>query len=242
MQHDVPLILRFISKLVLDILPAALASLIGGFLFTQYHYGHGADAKPKLVQVTPASEEMMRLVRDEHAMMIDFLKAQMAAEKSKQASQRDAQVRAIAAAAKANAEAFNMRHVAETAPAARPASPQSKMQPATRVAAAPSPAAAPSSAAVPAQAAAPSSGTGIAAGRSLELSDSQRSAERPRDPDPFVATAGELKDNIVAATRKVVTTIVDIPSWIASMADRSTNAAVPPMADSAAGRFVGVSW
>ena len=34
MHHDVPLLLRFLSKLVLDILPAAFASLIGGFLFT----------------------------------------------------------------------------------------------------------------------------------------------------------------------------------------------------------------
>ena len=36
------------------------------------------------MQVAPASEEMMRLVRDEHAMIVDYLKAQTAAEKGRQ--------------------------------------------------------------------------------------------------------------------------------------------------------------
>jgi hypothetical protein len=222
MQHDVPLILRFLSKLVLDILPAALASVIGGFLFTQYHSGHSGADKPKLVQVQPASEEMMKLVRDEHAMIVDFLKAQMAAEQTKQASQRDEQVKAIAAAAKANADAFKMRKLAEAAPAAKPAPARSKMLPATRVAAATPP---------------------VAEAAPLQLiATPPLVAERPRDPDSLLAKAGQLKDNVVAATRKVVTTIADIPSWIASMGDRGTNAASPPMTDSAAGRFVNASW
>ena len=77
---------RFVGKFVLDIMPAALASVIGGFLFTQYHFGHSAP-KPVLEQVTPASAEMMALVRDEHAMIIDYLKTQMAAEKSRAAAE-----------------------------------------------------------------------------------------------------------------------------------------------------------
>src|SRR5271166_1160713 len=77
-----PLLTRFLGKFVLDIMPAALASVIGGFLFTQYHFGHSAP-KPVLEQVTPAPAEMMALVRDEHAMIIDYLKTQMAAEKSR---------------------------------------------------------------------------------------------------------------------------------------------------------------
>ena len=44
--HEVPLLVRFLGKLVLDILPAALASVIGGFLFTQYHFGHAAAPQP----------------------------------------------------------------------------------------------------------------------------------------------------------------------------------------------------
>ena len=81
-RHGAPLLARFVGKFVLDIMPAALASVIGGFLFTQYQFGH-APAKPALEQVTPASAEMMALVRDEHAMIIDYLKTQMAAEKSR---------------------------------------------------------------------------------------------------------------------------------------------------------------
>ena len=39
-RHQGPWLARLFGKLVLDILPAALASVIGGFLFTQYHSGH----------------------------------------------------------------------------------------------------------------------------------------------------------------------------------------------------------
>ena len=55
--HGAPLLARFAGKFVLDIMPAALASVIGGFLFTQFHFGHSAP-KPVLEQVTPASAEM----------------------------------------------------------------------------------------------------------------------------------------------------------------------------------------
>jgi hypothetical protein len=84
--HGVPFLSRFLGKFVLDIVPAALASVIGGFLFTQYHFGH-APQRPALEQVTPASAEMMALVRDEHAMIVDYVRNQMAAEKSRVAAE-----------------------------------------------------------------------------------------------------------------------------------------------------------
>jgi hypothetical protein len=84
--HGAPFLARFLGKFVPDIMPAALASVIGGFLFTQYQFGHTAP-KPALEQVTPASAEMMALVRDEHAMIVDYLKSQMAAEKSRVAAE-----------------------------------------------------------------------------------------------------------------------------------------------------------
>ena len=43
MSPDRPLLVRFFSKLVLDILPAALASVIGGLLFSHYA---GAKSAP----------------------------------------------------------------------------------------------------------------------------------------------------------------------------------------------------
>src|SRR5271170_1576544 len=108
-SHNMPLLVRFLGKLVLDIMPAALASVIGGFLFTQYQFGRSPEQRPALVQVTPASTEMMQLVRDEHAMIVDYLKTQMEAEKSRLAAQdqegaraaADAKSAAVAAAAAA---------------------------------------------------------------------------------------------------------------------------------------------
>src|ERR1700722_17473920 len=83
----VPLLARFAGKFVLDIMPTALASVIGGFLFTQFHLGRPAVPHPVLEQVQPASAEMRALLRDEHAMIVDYLKTQMAAEKSRRAAQ-----------------------------------------------------------------------------------------------------------------------------------------------------------
>src|SRR5271155_84331 len=110
---EVPLLGRFLGKFALDILPAALASVIGGFLFTQYQFGH-AVPRAATAQVTPASAEMMAMVRDEHAMMIDYLKSQMAADKSRAAAEDAASARAAADADAAEAEAG----AASSAPAA----------------------------------------------------------------------------------------------------------------------------
>ncbi len=91
-QHQGPWLARFLGKLVLDILPAALASVIGGFLFTQYHSGH--TTPPQLVDVQPASPEMMAMVRDEHALIINYLKVQMAAEQRRDQAEDAATARA----------------------------------------------------------------------------------------------------------------------------------------------------
>ena len=84
MRHDAAVCCeRFLGKLVVDVLPAALRSVIGGFLFAQYQFSHATAPHPATEQAVPASAEMMQLVRDEHAVIIDYLKAQMAAEKSR---------------------------------------------------------------------------------------------------------------------------------------------------------------
>jgi hypothetical protein len=56
---------------------AALASVIAGVLVS-YEWGHTAESR--LVRVTPASPEMMQLLRDEHSLMTDMLKVQLAKE------------------------------------------------------------------------------------------------------------------------------------------------------------------
>ncbi|MFZ3310886.1 MAG: hypothetical protein WA280_16110, partial [Xanthobacteraceae bacterium] len=90
MRSQAPWLARLGGKIVLEVVPAALASVIGGFLFTQYHLGHAA---PQLVAVQPASPEMMAMVRDEHALMMDYLKAQVAAEQRRHAAEDAATAR-----------------------------------------------------------------------------------------------------------------------------------------------------
>ena len=62
---------------------AALASVIAGALVS-YEWDH--TAKSRLVRVTPASPAMMQLLRDEHGLVADMLKAQVANEEGSAAS------------------------------------------------------------------------------------------------------------------------------------------------------------
>ena len=78
MRYQMPL-KRLLSKLVHDILPAALASVIGGFLFTHFQLGRWPE--PVAAQVTPASDEMMQLLRDEHGLIVNFVQGRIADEK-----------------------------------------------------------------------------------------------------------------------------------------------------------------
>ena len=112
-RRGAPLLGRFIAKLV-DILPTALASLIGGFLFTQYQAGYRPAAQPAAEQAAPASAEMLQLVRDEHAMMFDYIKAQTAAEKSRNAAEDREDARAVAEAKPAAAPVTRRPLVAST--------------------------------------------------------------------------------------------------------------------------------
>ena len=221
-SHNVPLIVRFLAKFVLDILPAALASVIGGFLFTQYQFGHTAEPHQATEQVTPASAEMMRLVRDEHAMIVDYLKAQMAAEKSRLAAQDQEDARAAADAKAEEAKVADAK-VADAKAAARrlaavvPSKPAAARNRAPVTVAALTAQHTPRAPLVIAQAAPPIEGAPV--------------AETPRDSDSLVAKTLDLKDHVVAATRRVVSAIGDIPTWIATMGDRIGN----PNAESSSG-------
>jgi hypothetical protein len=190
----VPFLARFAGKFVLDIMPTALASVIGGFLFTQYHFGHPPVPHPALEQVTPASAEMMALVRDEHAMIVNYLKTQMAAEKTRQAAQ------AVDAGSQtpeikredANVAAVPIRRAVVTSPATKSAASHAKPLPVV--------AAAPHAPLVIAMAETPANPGGNAA-----------AADRSgRDPDSLLAKTLDLKDHVVNATRHVVGMISDV--------------------------------
>src|SRR6516164_2842396 len=75
------LLKRLFNKIVQDALPAGLASVLGGLLLT--HFPIDRVPQPTTVKVTPASPEMMELLRDEHGMILSFVKEQVATEKNR---------------------------------------------------------------------------------------------------------------------------------------------------------------
>ena len=56
---------------------AALASMIAGLV--SYEWGHTGETR--LVKLTPASPEMMEVLRDEHGLIANMVKLQIANEK-----------------------------------------------------------------------------------------------------------------------------------------------------------------
>ncbi len=213
MPYDAPLPVRFLSKLVLDILPAALASVIGGVLFAQYQVGRPAARAPAIEQAAPASAEMMRLVRDEHALIADFLKAELAAEKSRLAEEEGA--RRVAAAAKP-AAATAAGHVAAVPAAPKAAVPRGRRMPAAVAAASPPPLAI-----IPAP------------------QDEGAEPSPARDPGSLLAKTIDIKNRVVGVTQWVVGAIGGIPSRIASIGGRIVGL---PTSSSSAGWRVSALW
>jgi hypothetical protein len=199
---EFPLLARFVGKFVLDILPAALASVIGGFLFTQYQLGRTAPP-PSAEQMSPASAEVLALVHDEHEAIVGYLKSQMAAEKERLAAQDAETARAVADAKAAQDSEAQEKALAEqndskpaAAPARHVAMSAKIMLPRAKPAAAPNPPAATQVAMVqneqnPQQNAAP--------------------ADRlARDPDSLLAKTLDLKDHVVAVTKHAVAALGDM--------------------------------
>jgi len=204
-RRGAPLLGRFIAKLV-DILPTALASLIGGFLFTQYQAAYRPAAQPAAEQAAPASAEMLQLVRDEHAMIFDYIKAQTAAEKSRNAAEDKEDARAMAQAKPATAPVTRRPLVASA-----PAVSRTKV---SAVAATPAPALyAPRVIAQVEQTAAGAPGV--------------PAADAARQPDSLLAKTLTIKDSVVHATLHAVSAIGGIPNWIASLGDRLGGASTP---------------
>lgn len=193
------LLRRFFAKLVHDVLPAALASLIGGFVLTHYglgYYGFAHPPEPPALAAAPANNEMMGVLRDEHALVLNYLKAQIAKEKqsAELAATRD----------DAPAPAGDARPVAQT----------SAIAPA-RVAAAK---------AVSTRGKAPIVGASLAP---LVIADAQQVHDgkvAAHADDSLVAkTIGHtlgLKDHVISGTQRAVSAIGSIPSWFGSIGDR----------------------
>jgi len=198
MRQPIPLVLRFVAKFFHDVLPTALASLIGGVVLT--HYGLGRVPQPVAAQVTPASPDMMMLLRDEHALVANYLNTQFANEKKKLNAAKEEAARAAADGAEVELAATETaaRPVAAIG-VAKPVAPRSKtpivgasLPPLVVAAETQSEAAARSEAAKPAE----------------------------RDDDSLLARTIGIKDHVITATQRAVSAIGGIPSWIGSIGDR----------------------
>jgi hypothetical protein len=205
--HNAPLLRRFLAKLVIDVMPAALTSVIGGFLITQYQFNHAALLRPATEQATPATADMVQLVRDEHSAIMDYLKEQIAAEKSRNAAADAADARA-AAAAKAIAEV--------------PAAAAARIVPAVAVATKGG-----------ASRTRPVVATSLPPHEPLMVAQAAPAAAAPAappapQPRSLLATTLDIKDHVVGATWHVVSAIGGIPSWIASIGDHGGGADTAP--------------
>jgi len=200
-KHEAPLLKQFVGKLIVDILPATFVSVLGGVIIAQYQLNHASASRAPTEQVVPASAEMMQLVRDEHAVIIDYLKTQMAVEKNRHAAEDAAAADARLAATEPPAPAaapLPAPRAAATAVIAKPAPAR------TKVASAP---------ALP-----------LHAPLQVAQADQTVSAAPTADPAPesksLLTRTVEIKDHVVGATLHAVSAIGSIPSWIASMGDR----------------------
>jgi hypothetical protein len=202
MRFTMPLLRRFFGKLVHDILPAALASLLGGLLITQFHLNRPPE--PVTVPVARASPEMMQLLRDEHGLIGNFVKAQVANEKL--ANEKSANEKKLAGAT-ANDSAAPIP--AEGQPTAMPV-----LRPTAIVALAPARPAA-------ARVKAPVVGASLPP---LAAVPTQQSESAPTPAahidDSLLAKTLGIKDQVVGVTQRAVSAIGGIPSWFGSLGDR----------------------
>jgi hypothetical protein len=243
-KHEGALVRRFLAKLVIDVLPAAFVSVLGGFFLSQYQFAHTAAPHPT-VQVVPASTEMMQLVRDEHAAIIDYLRVQTAAEKSRQAAENADDVRA-AAEARGPADS-------ETTAAAPPSSvalplPRPPAPAATAVAAKPAAARIKTAAiTMPPHAPLVVAQAGRQAAQVTQVAQADQAvaaappADAPSQPKSLLTRTIAIKEHMVDATKDatwhVVSAIGSIPSWIASMGDRIGGDATPAATSPAPRQF-----
>ena len=128
MLAKLPFLKRFCVKLVCEFLPAAAVSLIGAALLN--HYGRAPAANPPTVVADPASAEMLKMAREEHARIVVLMEkreeALEAADRLKAAEQAAALAAQKAKATQAKAAALpataetSARKTAAKPPALKP--------------------------------------------------------------------------------------------------------------------------
>jgi hypothetical protein len=67
--------LRFLAKFAMDVLRTALASAVGAFLFSHVWTQGYAPPVERVASAAAASQEAAQVIRDEHEVMVQYLKA-----------------------------------------------------------------------------------------------------------------------------------------------------------------------
>jgi len=181
---------RFIAKLVHDVLPAALASLIGGLVYT--HFQSVRAPVTVAAQVVPASPEMMQLLRDEHGLILNYVKAQAAVEKKLLA-----------------ADEGTPRVPVDAQPAVAPVAAQRPENVALTTVKSPS-----------VRGKAPIVGASLPPLVVAEVQQTESVKTDGRDDDSLIARTIGIRDHVIAVTHRAVSVIGGIPSWIGSIGDR----------------------
>jgi len=195
----VPRLVVLLGSFVLEVLPAALASLIGGLLFVHYQFTRPAIAPEPAAAASPASPEMVKLVSDEHAVLRQFLAAQEAVQQRQIAADADEQAAARLPAAKGQSSA--------ALAAAKPMAPRRRTANAATAPLAVGPAPAPGPAAVVIARAQQIPGPAPAAGAAP--------AAAPAHNQPaLIADTLAVKDQVVGVARHAAKVIGGIPVWI----------------------------
>ena len=214
---EFPLLARFVGKFVLDILPAALASVIGGFLFTQYQLGRAAPPPPA-EQVSPASAEVLALVRDEHDAIVGYLKSQMTAEKNRLAAQDAETARAVADAKTAQDKAAQDKAAQDNEAREKALSEENTVDAKLPAAASARRFASAMSAKVVLPHAKPVAAPNPVAATQVAMVESEQNPQQnaappdrlARDPDSLLAKTLDLKDHVVAVTKHAVAALGDM--------------------------------
>lgn len=216
-SRAVPPAVAFVGKIVLEVLPAALASLIGGILFAHYQFGQPATPQPAALAAGPASAAMVQLIGEEHAMIRNLLIAQQAAEnRALVAGNADS---APAEMAARMAEAANRRADSKSAAAKPRALPRAKPVVVAAAIVAPPP--------VVAQV----DQYRLDAHQVLPPLQVSAAPAAPAHPS-IVATTLAIPRRVVSGTLHAVGAIGGIPSWIGHRFDNGSAAAAPSSAAS----------
>jgi hypothetical protein len=187
-----PWLTRILGKFALDILPGALASLIGTLLLAHYQFAHQAPPVMVAAEAQPASAETMARLRDEHALIMNYLKTEMASEQSRNVAEDAASARATADAKLADQRlaAEVLARFAATTPVAKPVAAHAK--------------------APAAVAEVPHAPLVIAEVEPDQNTEAAPEGRLASNPDSLLAKTLDIKDHVVAATRHVVSAIGDV--------------------------------